>query len=546
MSLADPGIETYSNDTDTASSTATASSARSLAASAVGVSFASALNILLGFALQIALAALFGTSRDMDAFLAAMTIPNLFTIILFGALSITFVPVFVEYQIRGSEQDAWMVVGGFLIITTGALTAIAMLLAVFAEPVIALTVPGFAQDGAVFRLTLQLFYIMLPAIIFSGVGGLLRSVYHARRQYMVASWVPVINSLVLVLGTILLAPVLGVIAVAVSTLLGSLAQLLLLIPIMGRIFPLQIGVALHHPGVRRVLLLMLPWVAGAIFYKSNTLIDRFIASDLDVGTISSLGYAYRLMTAVSQVLTQGISMVLFPLMAAYVASGDLDRLRVVSTRGIRLTLLLALPVATFIAVARIPFVRLFFEYGRFDANSTAQTGVMLTAYLGAFVSGAIGSVLTYIFYARQETATVAVIGVSGFLINLGAALWLTPVMGGVAPAVAFSLAATWNLLIMTAILVWQLQSIDIRTIVLVAIRMAVACGVAGIVWVYGMQWIEPLHTAFSIIYIGAFGVVSAIGMIVYIGFCGLFGVDDVRIVFDLLMRRSRAKVSLSA
>lgn len=519
------------------------SSNRSLTLSAIGISATSALNIVLGFALQILLAALFGAGVEMDAFLAATTLPNLLTMVLFGALSVTFVPVFIEYQTHGNDREAWTVVGGFLIIAVTVLLAVMAALALFAEPVLLLTVPGFTAGSSELALTQQLFYVMLPTVVLSAVAGLLRSIYHAQRRFMVAAWVPALNSLVLVVASLALAPALGIMAVAVATLLGGIAQLLLVAPAFGRIFPLEVGPALRHPGVRRVLLLMLPWVLSAIFYKSNTVIDRFVASQLDTGTISVLGYAYRLMTAISQVLTQGISMVFFPLMAAYVATGEGERQRAAAGRGIRLTLLVALPAAVFMVVAGEPLVRVLFEYGRFDARATAQTAMMLDAYLGAFVAGSVGSVLTYVFYARQDTLTVAFVGLSGFFVNLLAALLLTPALGGVAPAYAFSLASVWNLALLGVLLVRQMGGPRLPSLLAFMGKLALACGLAGAVWAYGSAALAqgvplPRHLDSLL-----FGALAIAGAVVYIIACVALRVGELDMLARLLATKLRRKTS---
>jgi putative peptidoglycan lipid II flippase len=513
---------------------------RKLAWAAFGVSASSALNIVLGFAFQVALAALFGAGRDMDAFLAASTIPNILVLVLTGALSITFVPVFVEYEVRGQGDEAWTVVAGCLYLCGGFLVALSASLAILARPIIALTAPGFAPGSPNFELTVELFLLMLPSVAVTGVASLLRSYYHARRHFFLAAAAPLVNSLVLLAASLALAPLLGIRAVAVATLLGSLAQLLLLAPAVWR-RELALGWgAVAHPGVRRVLLLMLPWVSSAIFYKSNILIDRFLASQLDIGAISALGYAYRLMTAISQVLTQGLSMVLFPLMAEHVAAGDMARLRAVAAQGIRLTILLALPAVVMLLTLGVPIVRLLFERGQFDLTATALTAQALSAYMGAFFAGAVGSVLTYVFYASQRTGIVALVGVCGFVINILAAVAATPRFGVAGPALAYSLAGFLNLLLLVWILHRQLEGLGLRETGVATLKIVAALLPACLLWAWAGSWLGVLSlgTLASAVTLGG---VLLVGLGAFLALCLALRVQELQFVSLMVRRRLRGR-----
>ena len=509
---------------------------QSLVLSALGISIASALTVILGFALQVVLAAFFGAARETDAYLAAWAIPSILTIVLFGSFSITFIPVFVEYQVRGHAEDAWTVVIGFLYLCVGLLVALCTGLAIFAEPIIRITTPGFEPGSDIFILTVYLFRLLLPSIVFSGVAGILRSIYFAQKRFVLASWAPVINGIIMVGGTVVLSHRMGVSSVAVSTLIGSIIQFTLLVGVLIRSRYRASWRAVQHPGVRRVLALMLPWMLSAAFSKSNTLIDRFFASQMDVGSISSLDYAYRLMIAISQVLTQGISMVLFPLMAEYVAAANTSELRRISAQGVRLTVLLAIPATIAIVTLNQPLVRIFFERGHFDAAATTRTADALVAYMGAFFSAAVGSVLTFVFYASQDTVTVAVVGGIGFGINLVAAFILTPLLGVIGPALAFSLASMFNLIVLTFLLRQRLHGFEIDVLFKTIFRLLPASVLAWLIWSQGISWLGGTPTR-DLVGTVSVVVILLFGGVAFVGVGLLMGVDEIHALAMYVRRR---------
>jgi putative peptidoglycan lipid II flippase len=502
---------------------------RDLALSALGVSVTSALNILLGFGFQIVLTALFGTSLAMDAYVAASTIPLILTAVLFGSLNVTFVPVFIEYQVHGRSDDAWVVVSGFLILCLVGLGALCAGLALFAEPIIRLTTPGFEPGSERFTLTVDLFRLLLPSVVIGGVAMLLRNFYHAQRRFILAAWAPTLNTLLMVLGTLALAGQLGVTAVAIGTLLGSIAQFGLLAPALLRSGKLTLAWnALRHPGVQRILILMAPWVLSAVFSQSNSLIDRFLASQLEVGAISALGYADRLRVGITMVLTQGISVVLFPLMAEHAARGDHDRLRTVAARGVRLTTILAIPFVVLLLILGEPIVAMLFERGQFDADATRATALALVAYLGALFATCLGSVLTFAFYASQDTLSVALTAIVGFVINIAAAVWLTPLFGVAGPALAFSITALFNLLVLTLVLRRRLGGFELDQLGVVFLKSFGAAALAALIWGVARMFAVALPTG-SLQFTLLIGSATVLGLAAFVGAGFALGLTELRL-----------------
>ena len=281
--------------------------------SALIITFFSVLKIVLGFALQMVLAAKFGARMEMDAYLAASTIPTLITTVLLTSLNVTAVPVFVEYRIKKDETESWKIASSFINLALLGLGAIALLGILGASRLVHLTVPGFGTGGEALTLTVNLLRVLFPSIVFSGLAGLLSSVYYSQRKFTLPSLAPALNGLVVLLVTFGLASRIGIMSVAVGTLVGSVIQFGLLLPIIltGKRYHFQLDY--RHPGVVKIAKLMLPLLLGAVFYKANTVVDRFIASELAEGSISYLGYAFKVANVLVTLATQGFAVSLLPL-----------------------------------------------------------------------------------------------------------------------------------------------------------------------------------------------------------------------------------------
>src|SRR5437763_16354482 len=93
---------------------------------------------LLGLVRAVVIAQQFGTGRDYEAFIAALTIPDLvFQILAGGAVGSAFIPVFMGYFSRDDDEGAWRLTGLVmtmaLIITVPVLIVLALLARPLAE-----------------------------------------------------------------------------------------------------------------------------------------------------------------------------------------------------------------------------------------------------------------------------------------------------------------------------------------------------------------------------------------------------------------------------
>lgn len=162
---------------------------RSLIKPTLQITFFSILGIILSFVTQIIIAANFGATMATDAYFAAMVVPAYITAVLIGALTVTFVPIFIEYETKKSYKEAWKVASIFTNITFLVLFGISFLGFIFAKQLLTVTTPGF--KGEELSLTVTLLRIIFPSIIFSGLSSLLSGLYYAEHRFLRPAIVPV-------------------------------------------------------------------------------------------------------------------------------------------------------------------------------------------------------------------------------------------------------------------------------------------------------------------------------------------------------------------
>ncbi|MFA6503873.1 MAG: lipid II flippase MurJ, partial [Patescibacteria group bacterium] len=116
-------------------------------AAAFLIGFASLASRVVGLLRDRLLAGHFGAGDALDVYYAAFRLPDLFyQLIVLGALSAGFIPVFTEYLERHGRDEAWKLAERVFVTVALILGIFCVILALFADKVVPFTVPGFSGD----------------------------------------------------------------------------------------------------------------------------------------------------------------------------------------------------------------------------------------------------------------------------------------------------------------------------------------------------------------------------------------------------------------
>ena len=119
-----------------------------------------------------------------DAYTAAFRVNDFVNyLVAGGALSVTFIPIFVEMKDNARRADAWRFFSSIASIMSLALLGVMGLTYVLVEPVLR----RFGWSGEDLRLVVQMTHIMLPAQAFFYLGGMLVSVLNAHKRFGASS-----------------------------------------------------------------------------------------------------------------------------------------------------------------------------------------------------------------------------------------------------------------------------------------------------------------------------------------------------------------------
>ena len=395
-----------------------ATPARGLAGNILFITFFSVVSPFITFFIQVVIAAYFGATELMDAFLAGVTLPLYVVAVVLSSAVPVFIPLFIGKLAKDQEKDAWQLANSVLSFTLLTTSAVALMGIVLAEPLLRLTTPGLAGEAmsaavSVTRLT----WLSVPA---SALAAFLTGIYQARGRFIWSSAVPVIGTVVNFALLPFLIPLAGISGVAVSATISLILQMVLLFPVLrGR--TTGFSISLRDPGLVAMLRLAYPMLLLGILVKCSPIVERNLASGMEQGSISHLGYAFRLLSTSAFLISTGITTVAFPRMALQSALANVKDLWKTISISFRMMFLIVAPAIVMGAALALPLVSVLFERGKFTASDSLAVCGLLRIYLLTLVATTMGNVSSRAFYAIKDTRTLAIIGAVGTL----AYVWYT-------------------------------------------------------------------------------------------------------------------------
>jgi putative peptidoglycan lipid II flippase len=465
-----------------------------LARAATLVMAAFVLSRILGLGREMFIGNQFGTSPELDAYLAAFRIPDLiFQLIAGGALGSAFIPTFTGYLVEGRSGEAWHLASSIVNLVLIVLTLSAVLAALFSPWLVGHVVaPGFTAQQQ--QLTVRLMRLMLLSTIVFGASGVAMSILNSYQHFLLPALAPAVYNLCIIAGAALLAPSLGVFGLALGVVAGSLMHLGIQIPqLLRRGLSYRPVIDVSHPGVREVGRLMLPRVLGLAAVQVNFLVNTFLASTLAGGSLVALNYAWMLMLLPQGIFAMGIATAAFPTFSDLAARGKREELQQTLSHTLRLILYLAIPSSAALILLREPLTNLLLQRGRFDPSSTATVAWALQFYALGLVAHSALEIVTRAFYSLHDTRTPVVIGAAAMGVNIILSLLLIgPLLHG-GLALANSLATVGETTVLLIIIRGRLSGLRGGGLLRSAAKTLVASAAMAAGLLAFARWTEDSH-----------------------------------------------------
>ncbi len=370
-------------------------------------SFLTGVSRVIGLLREIVFAKYFGTTGFASAYTIASQVPNYIAqLFAQSALSAAFVPVFTDLLQKGRRSEAVRLASTLfwiMLIGLGAITAVFILAAGLIMPLFI----GPTFSSSLTALTVGLSRVLFPVILLLGLNGLLVGILQSYDHFTIPALSPAVWNIVIIVLLVVLAPHFHgedkIYAFAIGILVATLVQLAMAFGALGRIdFRLRVQIDWHDPRIRHVFALMLPVTLALGIVNLDQLINATFGSLVSEEAPSAINNAFRIYMLPQGVFSVAVATVLFPTLSRMASNRDVSAMRHAVGNGMRQINLLLIPAAAFMAVLPTPIVRLVFQRGEFNAQSTHLVSIALFWFAFSLPFGGLNLLLTRTFFSVQR------------------------------------------------------------------------------------------------------------------------------------------------
>jgi putative peptidoglycan lipid II flippase len=447
-----------------------ASTTRRLGLAAALLVFTVFLSRVLGFVRDAVIAALFGATGATDAFYAAFTIPDwLNYVVAGGTLSITFIPIYTRHLKAKDDAGGNRVLS--IIATVMALVVVGGVIGLeYYTPELTRSFLRKLKPDNV-GLAISLTRVLLPAQLFFYIGGLASATLFSRKRFVAAAMAPLLYNLGTILGGAIFGRRLGVSSLAWGALAGAIVgpfgvQIVAAWRAGMRYRP---SLAVRDREFREWILATLPLMIGVTLVTVDDWFIRYFAA-ADVGAISCLNYARKLVQMPIAVTAQAVGQASMPFFAQYWADGERKKLGELVTSSARASAAISAVAACALIALAVPAVDLLFRRGAFSVEQVLPTAQYVMVFAVAIPLWAMQAILARAFYATGDTLTPMVAGTIVSAVSLPIYWMLSRTLGVVGLVVASDIGIFLHTASLILLLPRRLDTVWRRGIVMGTLR----------------------------------------------------------------------------
>ena len=256
---------------------------------------------------------------------------------------------------------------------------------------------------------LKQFYIMLPLVVISGMVGITYGILNVYNKIFWPSLSPAIASIAIIIAVLGFsnpetAPFTAV-PLAIGTLIGAVGQLLAQLPDTLKTKLKWSLSTKPEDGCKEYATMMAPAIFSTSVGQLTVYIDCLFTNTIGQGAWTAILMSNRLVQLPLGVLLTAMLVPILPRFTEQVSANKIDDLKAELRRSLRFLWFLSLPLATLFFVIPEPIIRLLFQHGEFNEESTRLVTLALVYLAPSIFFYVARDLITRVFYAYKDSAT---------------------------------------------------------------------------------------------------------------------------------------------
>lgn len=486
----------------------------------------------------------FDTSKT-DIFFAAFGLPDLlFQILIFGSLSVAFIPVFAEELHKKGDDEAFKFASSILNLSLLIFGVVIFLAIIFVSPLNSLFVPGF--QGEQKALTDQLTRLILIAQLILVIGTFFYGIAATYQRFIVPSLAPIFYNLGIIGGIIFLTPIFGIQGLGLGVVIGALMHVLVQVPLIKSLgFKYKFSFDFFNSGVKEVFKLMSVRNIGLVAEQVSERVGIALASILPASSITVLTFSQQLFAVPIGLFGATIAQAALPVLSKEYAKNEIESFKITLLTTMHQILFLTLPAAAILVVLRIPVVRLVFGADQFTWDDTVLTGRTVALLAVGLAAQSVVLLLVRAFYAMKNTkipVLVSLISVSAnilistaFVLGFHLDVW--------ALGLGYSVSAILNSILLIYFLNKKIPGFNNTNLTIPILKMLVAASASAFALYIPMKSLDQLvfDTTRTVNLIFLTGIASLVGLGIYLILVWLLDVKELNTFVQLIKKFTKIK-----
>lgn len=471
----------------------------------------------------------------IDAYTVAFTIPDfMFFILVSGALSVTFIPVFNQRLATGNKRSAWELSTSLVNLLALVTLVTSILIIIFAEPLVQYVVgPGLDESSRALATSMMRVIAVNPFLF--AVATVIASMQQAIGRFAFFALAPTVYNIGIIIGALVFTNGInlfgwqvfegGIMGVALGVVLGSILQLVISsLGLFGMGFDYRFKIFWKNKGFLRVLRLLPPRSLDQGMDYVNSIVETNLASRMAAGSVRAYQQAMALSYVPINLVGVAISTAAFPKMTERLGQGRPDLFKKELQTILRVIIWLAL-IVTVIAFFGRGYLVSFIKYG----GSPQIAGIFAILAI-SILFRSIYYIAARSFYAQQDTKTPLYISLFTIGLNITLAIWFTMELGMGVHGLAWAavIVSVIEVAILFYVMSKRIKGLFDGPFINAIGRMASAAGFTAIV-TYGIIFLLPLQGTDESFYVSfpKFVLITLISISSYVIICYLLKLREV-------------------
>jgi len=509
----------------------------------------SGVSAILGIFKNRLLAAKFGVSDELAVFYTADRIPGLvYSVLVVGALSTIFIPVFAE-ELKKNKEKAFLTASTLINTVFLFFLFFSTLIWLFSEQIInLLSVGKFTHEQVVLGALLMKYMLFAQMLLVA--GSLASSVLQSFKQFLMPALAPVAYNVGMIAGIYFFSSRYGILAPAIGALIGSAAHFLIQIPFLMRTgFRLSLGIDFKNRSFNQVAGLAPPRIASVLITNLLATINNSLAILISSAAVIYLKFGIQLQTFPVTLFGASIAAASLPTLSSESDEHNLTQFKKTFLTSFHQMMFLVLPASVILLVLRIPVVRLVYGVANFPWEATVNTGLVLGVLTLSIFPQSANYLISRAFYALKDTSTPVKISAVTIVINVVLSLFFINTLkwGVWAVAVSYAVTSALDTLLMLIALSHKVSGLKLRDLVMPFMKMALAAALMGITLYLPIKLLDQVifDTTKTLNLIFLTGIAGFCGLATYFLFTKMLNIPEVELFYKLIRKLDLRETKVS-